>query len=67
MRHCPKSDRFEEIVQPRQRRTIEEHLGLLDTHALFTGRYPRYQRPIPYSPSLVHYDCIKAREVNIVW
>lgn len=46
------------ILDPVQRLTLEQRLGLLDTHPLFTGRCPRCERPIVSSHSeQVHWDC----------
>ncbi|MEG3883557.1 hypothetical protein QT971_05005 [Microcoleus sp. herbarium19] len=47
------------ILQPRQYRTPEELLQLVDTHPLFIGRCPRCEHPFPkYEISPVHWDCI---------
>jgi hypothetical protein len=46
------------ILQPRQRWTLEQQLELLDTHPLFTGRYPRCEMTYPkYETPPVHWDC----------
>jgi hypothetical protein len=46
------------ILQPRQRRTTQEQLELLDTHPLFTGKCPSCgYRFSPDNPPEVHWDC----------
>lgn len=46
------------ILEPVQRRSLEEQLDLLDNHPLFTGRCPRCESAIaPVRPGQVHYDC----------
>lgn len=51
------------ILQPQQRWTREEQLDLLDTHPIFTGRYPecgyKFSRD---NPPQVHWDCL-----NCTW
>lgn len=47
------------ILQPQQRWTRDERLELLDTHPMFTGCCPRYNRQFPqYAKTPVHWDCV---------
>lgn len=46
------------IVQPRQRRTTEEQLQLLDTHPIFTGTCPQCGSEYEHDyKAVVHWDC----------
>ncbi len=53
------------ILQPRQRRTLEQQLELLNTHPLFTGRCPQCEFPFPkYEIPPVHWDCAECGWVD---
>lgn len=46
------------ILDPVERLTMEQRLGLLDTHPLFTGRCPNCERAIVRAiAGRVHWDC----------
>ena len=45
------------ILEPLQRRSLEQRLELLDSHPLFTGRCPQCERGIKAIAGQIHYDC----------
>jgi hypothetical protein len=45
------------VLEPVQRRSLEQRLDLLDSHPLFTGRCPNCERPIQAISGQMHWDC----------